>query len=107
MIFDNKGEAREEPSLYLFLTRSPFMGREKLQLVFSRRDFFLLGVQKDKKEDTISTRLRVLAYFTFERMSYFYLIFHRTLLHSINLLILILPPLLHQQRGSIYYITIE
>jgi hypothetical protein len=33
---------------------------EKLQLVFSRRNFFLLG---EKKEETLSTRLRVLAYF--------------------------------------------
>lgn len=60
----------------------------------------------EKKVETLSTRLRVLAYLTLEwmsyfRMSYVYFIFHRTLLHSINLLIWILPPLLqlnHQQQ---------
>lgn len=60
---------------------------------------FLLGEKKDKKEETLSTRLRVLAYFTLDWMSYFYLIFHRTLLHSINILSWILP-LNHQQRES-------
>lgn len=44
--------------------------RKRKKLVFSRRDFFLLGEKKDKKEETISTRLRVLAYFTLDWMSY-------------------------------------
>lgn len=73
-----KREARKALSLSLpdkesvHGIRSPILSERKRKAsigLFETR--ILLGEKKDKKEETISTRLRVLAYLTLDWMSYF------------------------------------